>query len=414
MRLSKSHRKILVGFAVGLLALAEGGMVVSLPVDEATLRRQITQLYAVQLPAVPHPWFNPPSEAKIALGEALFFDPNLSRCGTIACASCHQPQHGFASPYQVPPGCDGVRGRRRAPTLYNVAYQSHYFWDGRVQSLEQQALLPIVTPAEMGNTWETVLAYLRTGRHLPTGRVYPQAHAFYAEYFAEVFNGEISPVTVSHALAAYERTIVTHDTPFDRWLAGDDTALTAAQKRGMDLYFGRANCAVCHPPPLFTDHAFHNIAGPQAGFETPPLFPVNGIIRVAAEPQGWPIPADVDLGRQEAPPLQSSWSDLGAFKTPTLRNVTLHGPYMHNGALATLADVMRHYELLAAGERQPLVGRLAFYVRYGKAHFGARGGGASEDSDLMFAFMQALTGTQRAARPAGVQPPQLPPGRSHD
>src|SRR6266567_9471527 len=109
--------------------------------DDAALRQQITQLYPTQLPEVPQPWFNPLDTVKVALGEALFFDPNLSRCGTLACASCHLPQQGFASPYQVPPGCDGVRGRRRAPALYNVAYQGHYFWDGRVQALEQQALL---------------------------------------------------------------------------------------------------------------------------------------------------------------------------------------------------------------------------------------------------------------------------------
>jgi cytochrome c peroxidase len=377
------------------------------PGDDAVLRQQITHLYPSQLPEVPQQWFNPLSAEKLALGEALFFDPNLSRCGTVACASCHRPEHGFAFPYQVPPGCDGVRGRRRVPTLYNVAYQGHYFWDGRVQSLEQQALLPVVTPAELGNAWDVVLTYLTTGHHIPTGKKFPQAHAFYTAYFAEVFNGDITPVTVSRALAAYERTILTRDAAFDRWLAGDDAALTPAQKRGVELFFGRANCAVCHPPPLFTDDKFHNIATPQAGFETPHLFPTNTTLRAAAEAQGWSVPADVDLGRQEVPPLQSSWSDLGAFKTPTLRNVVLHGPYMHNGALATLEEVMRHYELLAAGEQQPLVGKLAFYVRYRKAHFGARGGGAADDVEVMVAFMHALTGTQRAARPEGVRPPLL-------
>jgi cytochrome c peroxidase len=374
---------------------------------DTALRQQITQIYPAHLPEVPPPWFNPLNAAKIALGEALFFDPNLSRCGTLACASCHQPAHGFASPSQVSPGCNGVRGRRRAPALYNVAYQGHYFWDGRVQSLEQQALLPVVMPAELGNVWDVVLTYLNTGRHNPTGKEYPQAHAFYTAYFAEVFNGDITPVTVSYALAAYERTILTRDAAFDRWLAGDDAALTPAQKRGAELFFGHANCAVCHPPPLFTDDKFHNIGTPQAGFETPHLFPANVAIRTAAEAQGWPVPPDVDLGRQEVQALQSSWSDLGAFKTPTLRNVALHGPYMHNGALATIEEVMRHYERLAAGELQPLVGKLAFYVRYGKAYFGARGGGAADDVEVMVAFMQALTGTQRAARPEGVQPPRL-------
>src|SRR4029453_15470213 len=112
-------------------------------------------------------------------------------------------------------------------------------------------LLPVVTPAELGNAWDVVLTYLTSGRHLPTGQEHPAARAFYAASFAEVFNGDITPVTVSRALATYERTILTRDTAFDRWLAGDNAALTPVQKRGAERFFGRANCAVCHPPPLF-------------------------------------------------------------------------------------------------------------------------------------------------------------------
>jgi cytochrome c peroxidase len=363
-------------------------------VDDTTLRQHILQIYPHQLPEVEYPRFNPPSAAKVALGQMLFFDTNLSRCGTVACASCHNPAYGFSSPYQVSPGCDGRRGRRRAPTLYNVAYQSHFFWDGRVQSLEQQALFPVASPSELGNTWDAVLTYLRSGDHTPTGHAYAAQQARYEEYFAEVFNGEITPITVARALAAYERTLLTYNAPVDRWLAGDNAALTPLQKRGLAIFFGRANCTVCHPPPLFTDDAFHNIGVPQAGFEAPDLFPANATMRATAAAQGWTVPADVDLGRQEVPPLQTSSHDLGAFKTPTLRNVTLRGPYMHNGALATLAEVMQHYELLAAGERHALVGKLAFYVRYRKAFFGARGGGADDDVEAMLAFMHALTGKQ--------------------
>jgi cytochrome c peroxidase len=407
------------GLLLVLMVCCWGAVLNSLPaqtpgdtstlLDDVALRQQIKQIYATQLPEVTYPWFNAPQAAKTALGEALFFDPNLSRCGTVACASCHQPAHGFTSPYQVPTGCDGAIGRRRAPTLYNVAYQSHFFWDGRVQSLEQQALFPVTTPAEMGNVWDVVLTYLSMGHHVPTGRSYPEAREFYTAAFAKVYNGEITPVTVTQALAAYERTLITQQAPVDRWLAGDDAALTATQKRGVALFFGRANCAVCHPPPWFTDHKFHNIATPQAGFETSSLFPFNATIRLTAAAQGWTVPLDVDLGRQEVQPLQSSWSALGAFKTPTLRNVALRGPFMHNGALATLDAVMQHYEVLAAGDRHPLVGRLAFYVRYGKAHFGVRGGGTADDIDAMLAFMQALTGTQRPGKAGGIQPPRLSP-----
>ncbi len=362
------------------------------PIRDAVLRQQITTLYPQSFPKTVTPWHNPPTPAKIALGKRLFFDPNLSRCGTIACASCHQPQHGYASPAPVPRGCGGRNGRRRAPSLYNVAYRRHFFWDGRVQSLEQQALMPIVSPAEMGNTWTAVLKYLRTGRHESTGTAYPDRWLQYGEGFADVFRGTISPVTVSQALAAFERTLITRDAPFDRWLAGDDTALTPQQKSGMALFFGRAHCSVCHPPTLFSDDVFYNIAVPQAGFEKPAHFPYNARIRAAAAKLGWDIPLDVDLGRQEVPALQSSAHALGAFKTPTLRNVTNYRPYMHNGVFNTLEAVMQHYELLAAGERRPLVGELAFYVRYRKAFFGEQGGGKAEDIPVMIAFMQALRG----------------------
>lgn len=357
-----------------LWMLAAPSAQVAEPIRDAELRQRITTLFPQSFPPATAPWHNPPTPAKIALGKQLFFDPNLSRCGTIACASCHQPQHGYASPEPVPSGCNGRRGRRRAPSLYNVAYRRHLFWDGRVQSLEQQVLMPIVSPAEMDNAWTAVLTYLQTGRHKPTATAHPERRASYREQFAEVFHGVVSPVTVSQALAAYERTLITRDAPFDRWLAGDDAALTPLQKRGMSLFFGRANCSVCHPPPLFTDDAFHNIAVPQAGFETPERFPYNARIRDAAANLGWDVPLNVDLGRQEVPALQSSAHALGAFKTPALRNVTADRPYMHNGVFATLEAVMNHYELLAAGERRPLVGKLAFYVRYRKAFFGTRGG----------------------------------------
>ena len=194
-----------------------------------------------------------------------------------------------------------------------------------------------------------------------------------------------------HALAAYERTILTRDAAFDRWLAGDDAALTPAQKRGAERFFGRANCAVCHPPPLFTDDKFHNIT-PQAALRR----------RLCFRPMPRALPLRRRVGQShristsvvKRSHLYSHPGRSGAFKTPTLRNVALHGPYMHNGALATLEEVMRHYERLAAGELPPLVGKLAFYVRYSKAHFGARGGGAADDVEVMVAFMQALTGTQ--------------------
>ncbi len=387
---------VLLLLALGISAGAEPK---DLGQQLTALRAKIRAQYGASLPPLPVPVNNRQSPEKTKLGEALFFDPNLSRCGTIACASCHDPQRGFSDGEQISDGCGGATGRRNSNTVYNTAYASHLFWDGRVQSLEEQALGPVVDPAEMSNTWDNVLAYLRTGVHPETKKEFSKARNFYQRYFQTVFGGEVSTTTVTKAIAAYERTVVTFDSPYDKWVKGDDRALTPEQKKGLLLFFGRANCAACHAPPNFTDFDFHNTGVPNAGFETPEKFPHN------AEICGG-IPKGVDPGRGEVAFFRSSCADLGKFKTPTLRNVESTEPYMHNGRFKTLEEVLSHYEELAKGTVKPGVGALDRKADRGASVLG-KDGGAPEDAKNLIQFLKALTGTRIQSPAGGVAPPGL-------
>jgi len=383
------------------------GLLLSSPVlqvSAASLEEQVKKLRAEirkdaggRLPPLPVPANNPQTKDKVKLGEALFFDPNLSSCGTVACATCHLPEKGFSDGKAVSTGCQGTEGRRNSATVYQTAYLSHLFWDGRVQSLEQQVLNPVVEPVEMANTWDNVLAYLQTGVHPATGKGFPEAKKFYETAFGKVFDGEIATTTVAKAIAAYERTVNSLNSPFDRWVQGNDNALSPAQKKGMLVFFGRGKCSKCHNAPLFTDSDFHNIAVPNAGFEKAPQFPQNPRICKGVAP-------DVDPGRAEVPALHASCVDVGAFKTPTLRNVALSAPYMHNGKFTTLEEAVAHYEDLAQGTITAVAGELDSDVRKGTILFGA-GVGEVTDVPNMVEFMKALTGSQLPGPMGGVAPP---------
>jgi len=339
---------------------------------------------------------NPSSPAKIRLGEALFFDPNLSSCGTVACATCHLPESGFSDGRRVSRGCAGATGRRNSNSLYDSAYQSHYFWDGRVQSLEQQALGPVVDPVEMANSWDNVIAYLTTGTHPLTGQSFPESAKYYDDSFGAVFAGEITSGTVAKAIAAYERTLVSRDAPFDRWLQGDNKALSAKQKQGALVFFGRGRCSECHKPPNFTDSDFHNVAVPRAGFEAAGMFPDNGQICGG-------IADNVDPGRAEVGFLHSSCADVGRFKTPSLRNVELSAPYMHNGVFSSLDAVFQHYWNVGRGTGTPVAGTLDPKVRMIRL---TSFGGQPEDFENLAEFMKSLTGTVHSSPKGGIAPPR--------
>ena len=260
---------------------------------------------------LPTPADNPLTKERVALGRELFFDKRLSSDRTVSCATCHDPELAFTDSEPVAVGVDGKKGPRRTPRLVNRAYGKSFFWDGRAATLEEQVLKPIANPIEMNLPVEDAVALLRADEN-------------YAAEFEKAFQGEPTAERLAYALAGYVRTILSGDSPYDRYLAGDEEALAAAQKRGLALFRGKAACAVCHVGPNLTDERFHN----------------TGV--------GWKDGEHADEGRAQ---VTGDPADLGAFKTPPLREVAVTGPYMHDGSLETLEDVIEFYD--EGGERNP-------------------------------------------------------------
>ena len=239
---------------------------------------------------------------------------SLSVNGSISCAFCHVPTDGYADPKPVSLGVGGKRGGRNAPPVLNAAYFPLQFWDGRAGSLEEQALGPLTNPVEMANPNDrSIVMRLRRIRE-------------YRIWFMRVYG---SPVTIDHvaeAISAFERTLVTPDSPYDRYMMGDKNALTSSQKRGLALFRGKARCAICHNGALMSDFSYHNLGVPQTG------------------------PLRIDVGRYA---VTHDPADKGKFRTPTLRNVALTAPYMHDGSLGTLKDVVDFYD--RGGGKSPFV-----------------------------------------------------------
>jgi len=279
---------------------------------------------------------------KIALGDKLFHDKRFSTTGEVSCATCHEATKVFTdSPLKVSEGINKLTGTRNAPTVVNSAYFTSMFWDGRSPDLEDQALHPFVNPVEMGlPDHEPILGIVRTD---------PE----YTGEFQEVFGksgDDITMTEVTLAIAAFERTQVTANSPFDRWyFAGDENALTPVQKRGFELFVNEGRCVSCHvveeTQALFTDNRFHNIG-----------VGINAIQADVPELAGEFLHADATASEVDVEVLTNkktselgrfvvhrNFDDLGSFKTPTLRNVALTAPYMHDGSLATLEEVMVHY-----------------------------------------------------------------------
>ncbi len=250
------------------------------------------------LPEVKHPADNPSTPEKIELGKQLYFDPRLSADNTISCASCHDPQKGWSNGEQFATGVGGAKGGRNSPTVINSAYYKLQFWDGRAKSLEDQAVGPIQNPIEMKMTLDEVLPKLNQIQG-------------YQDQFQKVFGTEVTADGIAKAIAAFERTVLSGDAPYDKFQAGDAAALSESAQRGMKLFFGKASCSSCHIGPNFTDSAFHNI-----GLDS------------------------TDVGRKAISKLDG---DQGAMKTPTLREIAKTGPYMHDGSLKTLEEVVAHY-----------------------------------------------------------------------
>lgn len=263
------------------------------------------------LPPVPVPADNPSTLETITLGKRLYFDTSLSIDNSVSCATCHDPAHGFAYAGQVSTGVGGKRGTRNSPTIINVAYYTTQFWDGRENTLEKQAEGPVQNPVEMAHSLAGVVARLSSDPSYIT--------AFERAYGA----GPVTFDKVEKSIAAYERRVVAGNSPFDRWyFAGDQHAVDKSVKRGFEVFrrVDKGNCASCHEiaehTALFTDNKFHNIG---VGVR-------NG--------------APYDLGRYE---VTHTDRDRGAFKTPSLRNIAQTAPYMHDGSLGTLVQVIDFY-----------------------------------------------------------------------
>ncbi len=276
---------------------------------------------------------NPPTPAKVELGQKLYFDGRLSADDRVACATCHDPRHGFAEPRPVSLGVGGARGVRNAPTVLNAAFLATQFWDGRAATLEEQAKGPLVNPVEMAMPDHASLE-----RKL-------QQIAAYPPLFRSAFGDErVTVDRIAQAIASFERTLLDVVAPVDRFAAGDANAIPEAARRGWALYNGKARCNNCHgfvaAFPLFTDELFHNIgvAAKDVNFE-------ELAHRVQNDPdeisQLTHDPGLNQLGRFLVTKQQK---DIGAFKTPHLRNVALTAPYMHDGSEKTLRDVIEFYD----------------------------------------------------------------------
>lgn len=248
---------------------------------------------------IPFPQHNPYSLEKAALGKMLFFDPRLSRNRDMSCATCHNPSFGWEDATRTSISAQNSKLDRHSPTIINAAWGDTFFWDGRAGSLEEQAQGPIESEVEMNLPIEEAVRRLSK---VPR----------YRDWFKKVFGAEgISPKTITHAIATYERTIVSGQAPFDNWINGDADALSLSAQRGFEIFTGRAQCASCHTGWNFTDLQFHDIG-------------------LSASDQG----RFVISGKQQ---------DQFAFKTPSLRNIGQRAPFMHDGRFEDLKTVIRHY-----------------------------------------------------------------------
>jgi cytochrome c peroxidase len=350
------------------------------------------------LPPVPIPRDNPQTPEKIQLGDKLFNDKRFSSTGEVSCATCHNPEKAFTdSPLVTSEGINKLTGTRNSPTVINAAYSKLFFWDGRSLDMEDQAQHPIVNPVEMGLVnHDPVLQIVRTDPD-------------YVARFKKVFGKEGGQVTmkeVQQAIASFERTIIAGDSPFDRWrFGGDEKAVSEQVKRGFDVFLNKGRCVSCHAieqdHALFTDNRFHNIGVGINRIQAEVSQFAPAFLRAKAEG------ADVDkavLTNPKASELgrfavTETLDEIGSFKTSTLRNVAVTAPFMHDGSLKTLRDVVDHYNNGGITQKTDPVNDFL--------SGGIRPLNLTDDeiSDLV-AFMESLTSPQFAAQKAASANPQ--------
>jgi len=289
---------------------------------------------------------NPLTPAKVALGRILFFDSLLSEDRSLACASCHNPGRAFTDGQPVSVGVFGRKGTRNVPTLVNRTYGASFFWDGRITTLEEQVLQPIQHPKEMDIAVREVVV------RLERDQVYP-------DLFQAAFGREVNDGDLAKALASYVRTILSGNAPVDRYLNGDRHALTERQRQGLRIFRGKGNCTGCHLGPTFTDENFHN----------------TGV--------AWRDGRLLDQGRFA---VTSEDEDRGAFKTPTLREIARTAPYMHDGSLATLEEVIEFYD--RGGNDNPYLDRAMRPLNL-----------TDREKQALVAFLRSLSGEVREGMP---------------
>lgn len=296
------------------------------------------------LPQMPWPADNPYSQKKAELGRLLYFDKRLSADGTISCASCHAIRRAYADENQISIGIKGRKGTRHAPTVINAGYQTFQFWDGRSRTLEEQCRGPVSNPREMSATDDVHIAHKQCQERI-------MKIPGYRVLFKEVFGDDSCNIeNISKAIATFERTVLSGNSPYDHYLAGNKKAMTDEQIRGYAI-FKKSKCVNCHTPPLFLDNKFHNIG---VGMDVP----------------------NPDVGRYGITKQDKDW---GAFKTPTLREVSNSYPYMHDGSEMTLEEVVDFYDKGGIANRNldPLITPLNL---------------SEQDKKDLVSFMKALNG----------------------
>lgn len=315
---------------------------------------------------------NAPSAARIALGKKLYFDPKVSKDGTVACATCHDSSRGFTDRRNTSEGIGDQIGQRNAPTTMNAVFFSTEFLDGRAASLEEQAKLPILNPIEMGQ---------------PDGNAVIAAiggDAAYQKAFQDAYSRAPNYDDVGRAIAAYERTLIFLRAPFDRFLAGDATAMNDDAKAGWALYNGKARCASCHQisssNPIGTDNKFHNVgvSATHQNFEDLALKALAIAAKDNSKEELDKLAIQTNLSELGRFMVTKNRADIGGFKTQQVRNVGVTAPYMHDGSMATLWDVVDHYN--KGGEANA-------YLDGGIEPLAL----TSKEEDQLVAFMFALT-----------------------
>jgi cytochrome c peroxidase len=318
-----------------------------------------------------------PTPAQIALGDKLFNDKRVSSDDSTSCATCHDPKTGFTDHKTTAEGVKKQKGQRNSPTILNAMFNATQFWDGRAATLEAQAKLPILNPIEMGQkSPEDVVAKLQK---LPE----------YADAFKKVFGRDLNYDDLATAIAAFERTQFAGDAPFDHYIMGEEGAIDAAAKRGWALFNGKGRCNACHAgnavAPLFSDQKFHNIGIAAKKQDFPDLArEALGIVNTGDQKQIDELAIQSKFSELGRFLVTKQINDIGAFKTPTLRNVAITAPYMHDGSVVTLFDVMDHYN--KAGVPNP-------YLDGGMQRLGL----LEPEVDDLVAFMGTLTSNKFAA-----------------